>query len=134
MERPISFHKGSIPPGLHNAYSITLYPRRMQCPATPTCDASPRSPRVGYIALPFFFISPHKIQLSVPPYKTCRVQNPDIPRAGRGGAAHGGEAFNGAGAGRGAADEEGTVELLFADGFAQKNRENEQKITQYLFS
>ena len=31
-------------------------------------------------------------------------------------------------------DDKGTVELLFAEGFVQKTRENEQKITQYLFS
>ena len=39
---------------------------------------------------------------------TCRVQNPDIPRAGRDGAAHGGTA------GRGGAEQDGTPTDLFA--------------------
>ena len=42
--------------------------------------------------------SPRKQSIHLPPkeLKTCRIQNPDIPRVGRGGAAHGKAAHGGA--------------------------------------
>ena len=82
----------------HNQTSCYLRPPFLGTPLVPS--RSMIHPRVrGALSAAFSYLTrvPTRICHSRPfhPKYTCRAQNPDIPRAGRGGAAHGGVAGRG---------------------------------------